>query len=375
MPRQATIPTKIIDDVTRCPLSSSQTEREFRRLLAGGAKVVCAGAALGDLDQLWNARLWPKHKIELFATTFYLTNVRQIPELRFYVAYVCQRASSRSRVKIHPRIFYKDLSLVWRSASHYSREDDAIWMGKGDVRREDDGIWEYEYSNEATTDLPLEMQNALENLLGHTRRPLADFRSLELILRRARPDRIEPFADFVRPREIAASNQRNLINDGQPVAWFARAGDPESLQIATGYAPDFRRGILSKSTSHSKLYGGQLRRFRIQSLNQKIQYSFIAGPRHVWIIPPQAFTTQLSSYGVRTIDVNADDDLFIPGYEYHHWEVTADGGKRLYSQIPAGFAGDTCPVDDAKADASPWLDKIPLIQDFRSSVLKQASYP
>jgi len=87
------------------------------------------------------------------------------------------------------------------------------------------------------------------------------------------------------------------------------------------------------------------------------------------IIPPQATTTELSSYGVRTIDVVADDDLFIPGYEYHHYEENEFGEQELFSQIPPGFAGEVCELDDAKADASPWLDKIPIIQKFRRDVL------
>ena len=110
--------------------------------------------------------------------------------------------------------------------------------------------------------------------------------------------------------------------------------------------------------------------FRILSSNRKVQYYFIAGPKHAWIIPPQALTTELSSYGVRTISVVADDDLFIPGYEYHHYEET-NNGVELYSQIPKGFAGEICPVDDAKADASPWLNQIPVIREFRRVVLKQ----
>ena len=125
---------------------------------------------------------------------------------------------------------------------------------------------------------------------------------------------------------------------------------------------------MERAISRSKLYGGKLKRFRILSVNRRIQYYFVAGRRHSWIIPPQATTTELSSYGVRTIDVIADDDLFIPGYEYHHEEETPHGVE-WYSQIPAGYAGEVCPVDDAKADASPWLDRIPVIQEFRRKVL------
>ena len=58
----------------------------------------------------------------------------------------------------------------------------------------------------------------------------------------------------------------------------------------------------------SKLYGGRLRRFRILSSNQRIQYLFIAGPRVVWIIPPQATTTEII-LGLKREDRAAPSDL------------------------------------------------------------------
>ena len=50
-------------------------------------------------------------------------------------------------------------------------------------------------------------------------------------------------------------------------------------------------------------------------------------------------------------------------------EETASGEMELYTQIPTGFAGEVCELDDAKADASPWLDQIPMIKEFRRKVL------
>ena len=91
----------------------------------------------------------------------------------------------------------------------------------------------------------------------------------------------------------------------------------------------------------------------------------MAGPRQVWIIPDQATTTQLSSYGVRTIDVVADDDLFLPGYEYHGGE----NGELGADQIPEGFAGEISELDPSRADASPWLDRLPVVREFRRRVL------
>ena len=118
----------------------------------------------------------------------------------------------------------------------------------------------------------------------------------------------------------------------------------------------------------SRLYGGAITCYRILSKNRRVQYQFMAAPRHVWIIPPQALTTELSSYGVRTIDVRADDDLFMPGYEYHFVDDEQDPPV-FYSQIPEGFAGPASEHDDARADASPWLDRLPVVEAFREQVL------
>ena len=111
------------------------------------------------------------------------------------------------------------------------------------------------------------------------------------------------------------------------------------------------------------MYGGQIRKLRILSKNRKIQYQFVAGPHHVWIIPAQTLGTELSSYGVRTVDVIADEDVFVPGYEYHYLDHGA-----LYSQIPKGYAGPASEVDPTRADASPWLERLPVIREFRRRI-------
>ena len=363
------IPTKIIPSVQRSDQGQRSVATEFTRLLDSGAKLRISGSGKSNPDLLFARGLKPKHKIELFDTTFYLTNVRQIPELRFFVAYVVQL--EKGKPSVYPRIFYKDLSLCWRSASHFAMDRDGdIWVGKGDVRDVIEDGEEMVESQEATTDLPLEMQTAVESLVAYARKPRGSVEILELVLKKS--NRVEPFRDFTDPREKAQSNPKNLINRGNSIASFSRQNDPASLRIAKGFQPDFKNGIVERSHFKSRIYGGKLIRCRVLSQNQLVQYLFFAGPHHVWIIPPQATTTELSSYGVRTIDVVADDDLFIPGYEYHHWEETPNGPE-LYSQIPAGFVGETCPYDEAKADASPWLNKIPVIKRFRKEVLKRNS--
>ena len=366
------IPTEIIPSVKSCDLSPRKVGSEFMSLLESGWPLKISGLARTQPDLLFSKWLKPKFKIELFGNLFYFTNVRQIPELRFFVCYFVQpkkgKSSANAKSPIYPRIIYKDLSLSWRTASHFTFQDEEIWVGKGDVRSEFRDGEEMIVSAEETTDLPTEMQTAVERLIALGSKPRSGNGILDLVLKRAAGDRVEPFRDFIAPREKAQSNKKNLIHGNKPIARFTRANDPRSHKFVKGFEPDFKNGIIEKSTSKSQLYGGMLRRFRILSTNKLVQYYFIAGAAHVWIIPPQATTTELSSYGVRTIDVIADDDLFLPGYEYHYYEET-ENGMELYSQIPTGFAGDVCPRDDAKADASPWLNEIPIIKKFRREVL------
>ena len=53
----------------------------------------------------------------------------------------------------------------------------------------------------------------------------------------------------------------------------------------------------------------------------------------------------------------------MPGMEYHYLE-SRDPAVWL-SQIPSGYAGETSPLDPYRADASAWLERLPVIQEFR----------
>ena len=59
--------------------------------------------------------------------------------------------------------------------------------------------------------------------------------------------------------------------------------------------------------------------------------------------------------------VIVDEDLLIAGYEF--FDNTGSG--ELDDQIPPGFAGEVCPVDPDRADASPWNEHLPVIRSFR----------
>lgn len=364
----SSIPTRIVPSVAPADLTPRKVASEFRKLVDSGAKIRVAGEAKDDPLSLLSSGYTPRYEISLFDTRFFLTNVRQNPALRFFVAYVVQRHPRTGRSEIFPRIFYKDLSLVWRAASHMIATDGDFWIGKGDVKTLARGGYEITECVESTTDLPFEMQTALETLNRMTRKAIDDEEALYLLLRSAPSSRTAPYRDFAEPRKRAAADRRNLINGGRSIARFTRKNDPTSLEIVAGFEPDFAKGIIEVGELRSSMYGGKLQRFRILSRNRKVQYLIVAGPKHVWIIPPQATTTELSSFGVRTIDVVADEDLFVPGFEYHYFDENADASEH-FSQIPEGFAGELCEHDNDRADASAWLDPIPVIREFRRKVL------
>ena len=357
----APIPTETRGNVAVEDKSPRQVGERFRRLLNSGYRLRADGQAKPDPAKLLRVGYTPKHEIELFGTRFFLCNQRDAEGLKVMPGYVLPATtSSRAKPTIYARVFYKDSSLVWRAASHYINTPDMGWIGKGAVRLQVKRGARDWYSAEETTDLPFEMQAAMDDASQRGRRKQNDNRVLSLVLRNAPSGRIWPYRDFEAPRERAMKSRVNRINNNRPIAWFTDDDDPGSLQIEPGFEPDFG-AVIDVSTSRSSMYGGEIKKYRIASSNRRIQYLFVAGPHQVWLVNPQAFTVELSSYGLRTVDVVADEDLCIPGYEFFDNAGTGE----LDDQIPPGFAGPVCPVDPDRADASPWNERLPVVRSFR----------
>ena len=355
-------PSELVIGVEPEDLPPRQITVQFRAMLADGGELRPAGTARHDPRVLLRRRYLPRHVVRLFDATFLLSDYLFDEALGFFVAYVVLRSSgaaARTGVhrRIHPRLFYKDSSLMWRVASHFVHDASDYWIGKGDVRRRDVGKHEILESAEETANLPFEIQRALSVVSRRTPRKRDD-KAVALVVRQAPSDRVEPYADFSAPRARAAA--RYAIHGDRSIARFGRRGDPGSLRFARGYEPDLPGGLVEEHHSQSRFFGGLLRTFRILSTNRRIQYLFYASPTHVWIQPPQTLTTELTTYGVRTLDVRAPADLCVPGYEYH---------EESSSQIPAGFAGPAHPKDPHRADASAWLEALPVVQEFRRHVL------
>ena len=357
--------TTVIDKTRR------QVALEFRQLLASGRKLRVDGQGKQDPDGLLDRGYVPKSEIELFGARFFLCDLRLSHELKLMPAYVLlPDQHGRGKKAIHARVFYKDSSLVWRAASHYINTPDEQWIGKGAikwVRKRGVEGWE---SAEESTNLPFEIQAALDDASQRSPRAKNDASILFLILRNAPAHRLKPYYDFESPRKRAMSLPANQINRQRPIAWFTDDNNPASLKIARGFEPDFNL-VIDVAPSYSKMYGGAVKKYRIASRNRRIQYLFVAGPHHVWLVYPQALTTELSSYGLRTIDVVADDEMSIPGYEF--FDNNSDG--EVDDQIPPGFAGPICPYDPDRADASPWNERMPIIRAFRRAQSRRVLRP
>lgn len=357
--------TRVVTGVAPEPVTAREVQRRFRALLAGGAELRPAGRARRDPRVLLEPPYLPRHVVRLFSATIFLTGYLFDDALGFCIAYVALDGPGGAPARrVFPRLFYKDSSLVWRVASHFVHDHEEYWIGKGDVRLERRPDGDFLCTAEETTNLPYELQPALDVVSRAARRRRCDDAVL-LVLREGPSGRIEPYADFVAPRRRAAARHR--IHGGRPVAWFARPGDPGSLRFARGFEPDFAGGVLEETSAASRFYGGELRKVRILATNRSIQYLFIASPTHAWVNPPQALTTELSTYAVRTVDVLADELVFVPGYEYH--ETDGEDPALHHSQIPERFAGPPHPADPARADASAWIEALPVVRAFRREVL------
>lgn len=346
-----------IASITPSRLKPHAVATELNHLLEQGAQLILPN---GHQPAAVLRQYPPRYRLRLFDTTIYLSRVLQNESIRFFIAFVTQDSAPR---KVFVRLFYKDISLIWRCASHYAQFETGVWIGKGAVTTVVEGGMEYLESLEATTDLPLEIQTAVEDFSHRLKVIPYDEAAILIALRRAPRQRIQPYQDFSGPRAEAAKHIAELPNRGRAVARFRRARDPTSLHFVAGFEPDFVTGVLERASLASSLYGGAVTRYRILSVNRQIQYSLVASHKHFFIASVQSLSSKLSSFAVRVIDAVVDETVLLPGYDYHFLDTEADPPE-LHSQIPKGFAGPQSRTDPSRADTSRWLNQVPVLRTF-----------
>jgi hypothetical protein len=156
--------TEILSGVRPVSRPTRTIRAEFRDLLANGAALLPAGEARADPERLAAAAYPPRHRIELFDATYWVGDLLVDDDLRFFVAYVAVRGRGGAIRSIHPRVVYKDSSLVWRVATHLVRTGNENWIGKGDLKEADGPDGCGLYSAEETTNLPYELFAALDRI-------------------------------------------------------------------------------------------------------------------------------------------------------------------------------------------------------------------
>ena len=77
----------------------------------------------------------------------------------------------------------------------------------------------------------------------------------------------------------------------------------------------------------------------------------MAGPQQAWVIPPQATTTELSSFGLRTVDVIACYEAQLES------EPSLEGRLVLEFECQAGRCGRARVIEDDRAQ---WLRILPV---------------
>ena len=255
----------MIGNVGILPGSPRQIATQFRRMLESGYRLKVDGLARKDPESLLQNGYTPKYAMDIFDKRLFLCNKRTAQGLKVIPAYVVTRGHSGGGAKsVYARLFYKDSSLVWRSASHYINTPDEHWIGKGAIRWQGKRGARGWFSAEETTNLPFEIQAALDDASQRYARRQNDHRVLSLILHNAPSSRVHPYQDFEGPRTRAMKSARNRINNNRPIAWFEDENDPRSLRFEPGFQPDFRRA-LDVSSSRSTMYGGAIRKYRFAS--------------------------------------------------------------------------------------------------------------
>ena len=202
------IETRIVKGILPSAKSERQIAAEVKALLEAGAKLEPAGKAKRRPGMLFDAGYVPRHRVDLFDTTYYLSNLRVDRNFRFFVAYV-HLGDPAERRSLYARIFYKDVSLVWRSASHFVRSENENWIGKGEARWTTIDGEELLTSAEQTTDLPLEIQTALEVLLQRGRPVRSDHVAVERVLRAAATTASSPSGTSPRRANAPARTRRS----------------------------------------------------------------------------------------------------------------------------------------------------------------------
>ncbi len=323
----------------------------------------------GDItyEELMNAGFQPHYKIVVNGVAYYVSEPYTPSHGRAsFVYYFYRKNPKTGEEEIFTRSVYRSNSQnVLRVASH--RRPERRWIGKG--------------LGQATTTLPLELQSTFEKIY-------------QTALSKGKLEKKEAFYEILRAKDShmpADSFMKSMIayergeeaeqkdekepeeqiligkfneHDRDQIEFikgemiFPR-GIPETFGFTPGFEPDFENGVVETFETDNPVYGGKVTSYRIISKNKEAQYLFNVDMKgRVWIGDVQGTHSEITRFGVRKNTIYIPSDFLTPANEYE-------------SEIPEGYKGEWQHSD--YWDASAYIDKLPVVQEFRDKVLNKLS--
>ena len=258
------IETAILPGVQPDPRDPRALATEFRAALADGVRLRPSGEAKQDPTPAANSPLRGalSHRPLPGSNLSDRVPLRRQPEFHGRVRRTVGVLRSRRRVRTTRGSSTKDSSLVWRVATHFVRSEDDNWIGKGDTK------WELIRRRRVLVQRGGDREPAFSRCRKRSTSLAGAARSHGGITTRSRSScsaateiASNPFAEFVTPRRRAAERYR--IHGGKPIARFHSQGRSQHAALREGLRTGLpTRGWWTQSSSHSKLYGGPVTKFR-----------------------------------------------------------------------------------------------------------------
>jgi hypothetical protein len=280
-------------------------------------------------DFLIKNDLGPAKKIEIDGKTFYVSKpFDHKGQRKSFIVY----AQNMETGQFETRVFYQSNSQgLWRSASHWKGMSG--WIGKG--------------LSEDSTTLPISMQKQLDKLssgpLVKLENEVADtafYGGLKVTSENAP-------ANFA--AEFSGETALGEFTERVPGLEGRSFGKPESFKWSNPeFKPDFNKPPFDSYKFNHPMHG-DMEAFVFGSKDGQYNYLIYRNKQgKAWVAAIEDIKSPVNDFGVRKRVVDAGD-LTTPTLEYN-------------SQIPEGYRGKFVKKD--YYDASAYVDKIDIIQDF-----------
>ncbi len=317
----------------------------FDRLVERGTPIQIYGQT--SFRALERDGLGPKHQVKFGADTYYFSHpFIDAGGRTVFVMYLHHVDSTTGRPVIFVNAVYRSNSQnVWRAASS---SPDGRYIGKG--------------LGETSQMLPVELQGHLERMVSHQQVGGGLHEIPGRFYHVLGEDERTPLVTLLNVRQLPNTPKVIVAREDT-----SRHMDPHVANhhfiFTPGYEPNFHHGVVHNFTTENPIYG-MVSSYVVRSTNGALQYLFnVDRAGRVWIGGVQTTSVALNRQGVRVDRVTVPDALLTPAFEYLRQM------PRGYEVGPLHMKERMHPTDSHYADATPFLNQLGVIQDFRRYVL------